>query len=240
MPWVRRFLSLPANVGKWPSVFSVLFPVSASVRWLRAPQVAPATLSSSLIKPSCSLRASCVVHAVSGSGIPSPGPAELGRKMVAVSSESSSVSVRLCRVRHCRVICVIICRHSSVTFLFAGMTSLPAATRAVRMDWIAVRAFFRLGCRREMFALKFLADCMVTLSCSFHPRNEKYAPRYRVAPLPSGVFPLGLSNGSTRVHVICLRRPFESIAVSVMSACAFLSTARTASSGETSLVDLSR
>ena len=157
--------------------------------------------------------------------------------MIAVSRESSSLSVRLCIVRHCLVIRVIICRHSSVIFLFAGMTSLPDATRAVRMDWIAARAFFRLGCKREIFALKFLADCMVTLSCSFHPRNEKYAPRYRVAPLSSAVFPLGLSNGSTRVHVICFSRPFASIAVNVMSARAFLSNARTASSVVTSLVD---
>ncbi len=48
-----------------------------------------------------------------------------------------------------------------------------------------------------------------------------------MAPRSSAVFPLGLANGSTRVHAICLRRPFESIAVSVISARAMRSSALT-------------
>ena len=48
-----------------------------------------------------------------------------------------------------------------------------------------------------------------------------------VAPLSSAVFPLGLAKGSTRVHSICFKRPFESMAVSVISARALRAMART-------------
>ena len=68
--------------------------------------MAAATLSSGLMRPSCSLLASCVVQAVSGSGKLSPAPAVLGRIVVAISCVSSSPSVRLGMARHWRVICV--------------------------------------------------------------------------------------------------------------------------------------
>ena len=64
--------------------------------------MAAAILSSRLMSPSWSRRASCVVHAVSGSGKFSPVPAALGRSVVAISCVSSSPSVRLGIARHWR------------------------------------------------------------------------------------------------------------------------------------------
>ena len=50
-----------------------------------------------------------------------------------------------------------------------------------------------------------------------------------MAPRSSAVFPSGFANGSTRVHSMCLRRPFESIAVSIISARVLRMSARIAS-----------
>ena len=50
-----------------------------------------------------------------------------------------------------------------------------------------------------------------------------------MVPRFSAVFPSEFANGSTRVHSICLRRPFESIAVSVISARVLRMSARIAS-----------
>ena len=172
MPWERRFSSRPANVGKWSIVLGFLWPVCGSVRWCMAPHVAAATLSSWLINPSCSLLASCVVHAVSGSGKFKPVPAVLGSRIVAISFVSSSPSVFLGTARHCLVIWATIWWHASVTFLLVGITRRPDATRAVRIDWIAALAFCKFGWRREMLILKFRAAAMVTFSCSPQPRYD--------------------------------------------------------------------
>jgi hypothetical protein len=164
-------------VGKWSAVFGLRWPVLGSVRWFRAPHVAAATLSSGLIRPSCNRRASCVVHAVSGSGKLSPAPAVLGSSMVAISLVSSTPSVLLGIARHCRATWATTWWHKSVTFLLLGITSRPEATRAVRMDWISAFAFFRFGWMRDNCMWKFRIALMVTLSCSSHPRNDMYAPR---------------------------------------------------------------
>ena len=50
------------------------------------------------------------------------------------------------------------------------------------------------------------------------PAKDMNTPRYRVAPLCSGVFPLGSSKGSTLVQLTCAATPCAFIAVSSTSA----------------------
>ena len=68
--------------------------------------MAAATLSSGLMRPSCSLLASCVVQAVSGSGKLSPSPAVLGSSVVAISF---CVILSVSFLRYCKAVSGDLC-----------------------------------------------------------------------------------------------------------------------------------